>query len=151
MDALSWASKCHHPLTAIMKLGRARTFFNITPIVLIWNKKVIYSCNGLRMSKSWGHFHFWMNYPFKTGVLDNPFFFLYLRVAWSNFSVTFLRVPVPRHPRLFVSKTFDSSKAFVKTTDRTFTAILNLNGEKWPIFLAKSRHHSSLSLFSLGI
>ncbi len=110
----------HHTFTAIMKLGRARTCFNITPIVIIWNKKVIYTCKGLRVSQSWGSFHFWVNYPFKPGFLG--FFFLYQRVT-SNFSVSFLCVPVPKYPRLFVSKTFECSRAFGKITDCTFINI----------------------------
>lgn len=65
--------------------------------------------------------------------------------------VLFLHVPVPMYPRLFVSKTFDSFRAFVKTIDCTFTAILNLNGENNPCFWAKRRHYISLSPFSLAI
>ncbi len=54
-------------LTAIIKLGRARPFLNIyiflTPISFIWMNKTIYTQDGLRLSKSWGNYHFWANYP----------------------------------------------------------------------------------------
>ncbi len=49
MDALYWTSNeleiywSQQPFTAIIKLGRARTFLNITPIVFVWKKKVIYT------------------------------------------------------------------------------------------------------------
>jgi len=35
MDALFWASKSKAPFTAIMKLGRARIFSNITDCVCL--------------------------------------------------------------------------------------------------------------------
>ncbi len=60
-----WASKSQSPFTAIIKLGKARTFFNRTSIVFIWKKKAIYTKDGLRVSKSWANFHFWVKYPFK--------------------------------------------------------------------------------------
>ncbi len=60
MDAHFWDSKSRPLITAIVKLGRARTFFYITPIVFVWKKKVIYTKDGLRVSKSWGNFHFWV-------------------------------------------------------------------------------------------
>ncbi len=31
----------------------------------IWKKKVIYTNNGLRVTKTLGNFPFWVNYPFK--------------------------------------------------------------------------------------
>ncbi len=37
-------------------------------IVFVWKKKIIYTKDGLRVSKSWGHFHFWVHYPFKATV-----------------------------------------------------------------------------------
>jgi len=42
MDALFGVSKSH-PLFTAIKLGRAKTLFNITPIVFVRKKKVIYT------------------------------------------------------------------------------------------------------------
>ncbi len=36
---LYFASKYQQPFTAIIKLGRARTIFNMTLIVFVWKKK----------------------------------------------------------------------------------------------------------------
>ncbi len=62
-----WALKSRPPFTAIIKLGRARTYFYITPIVFVIKKKVIYTYeDDLRLSKLWGNFRFFgVNYPFK--------------------------------------------------------------------------------------
>ncbi len=61
---------------AIIKLRRARTFFNITMIVFVQKKKAIYT--GLKASKLWGNFHFCVNYPFNASahqdILDNASF-----------------------------------------------------------------------------
>ncbi len=54
-----------HPSTSIIKLGRARIIFIITLIGFVWNKKVIYTEDALRVSKTWANFHSWVNYPFK--------------------------------------------------------------------------------------
>ncbi len=35
----------------------------LTPISFIWMNKTIYTQDGLRLSKSWGNYHFWANYP----------------------------------------------------------------------------------------
>jgi len=45
MDALFWASKKKKnvPFTPIIKLGRAKIFFNIIPIVFGLKKKDIYT------------------------------------------------------------------------------------------------------------
>jgi len=50
-------------LTAIIKLGCIRIFINnnISPIVLIRKKKVIYTQDGLRVSKAWANFHLKVN------------------------------------------------------------------------------------------
>ncbi len=37
-----WTVDKKHPLTPIVRLGGARTIFNITPIGILWKKKVIY-------------------------------------------------------------------------------------------------------------
>ncbi len=42
MDGFFLGFKSQHPFTAMIKLGRDRTFFNITPIVFIWKQKVLY-------------------------------------------------------------------------------------------------------------
>ncbi len=63
MNALFWTLKSQHK-----KLWRARAFLNITLIVFVWNNKVIYTQDGLRVSKSCSNFHFWVNYPFKLTV-----------------------------------------------------------------------------------
>ncbi len=59
-----FASKSRPSFNAIIKLGRARTFFNITLTLYVWKKKVTYTY-GLRVSKSWGNLHSWVNYLFK--------------------------------------------------------------------------------------
>jgi len=51
-----------HPFTAIIKLGRVRTFFRI----IRRKKNLIYTKDGLRMSKSWANFDFCMSHPFNT-------------------------------------------------------------------------------------
>ncbi len=56
-----WASKSRPPFTAIIKLGRARILFMTDCISL---KEESYT-HGLRVRKSWGKFHFLLNYPFK--------------------------------------------------------------------------------------
>ncbi len=38
-----WTVEQKHPPTAMIKLGRARTIFNITLIGFVWKKKVIYT------------------------------------------------------------------------------------------------------------
>ncbi len=38
-----WTIEQKHPPTAILKLGRARIIFNISPIGFVWKKKVIYT------------------------------------------------------------------------------------------------------------
>ncbi len=53
--------KKKHPLTPIQTLGRARIIFNITPIGFIWKKKVIYTEDALRASKTQANFHFWVD------------------------------------------------------------------------------------------
>jgi len=55
---LWWTSKDICPFTLIIKLGRARMFFNITLIVFLWKKNVMYM-DDFRVSKSWDNFHFW--------------------------------------------------------------------------------------------
>ncbi len=64
--------RLRHPLdatlswTRVRQLAETRTFFwNITSTVFIWKKKVIYCTpkDGFRVSKSWGHFHFWWAIP----------------------------------------------------------------------------------------
>jgi len=63
MNALFGASKTQY-ITNITKLGRARILINITPIVFGSKKKVIYTQEGLRVSKLRNKFHFWVNYSF---------------------------------------------------------------------------------------
>ncbi len=50
------------PINCHYKVRRSQDIFNITQIVFIWKKKVIYTKDGLRVSKSWGNFHFLVNY-----------------------------------------------------------------------------------------
>ncbi len=45
----------------MIKLGIARTVFNITPIGFVWKKKVIYTKDALRVSKTWANFFGWTN------------------------------------------------------------------------------------------
>ncbi len=57
------------PLTAIIKLGKARTFYSITPIVFFWKKSHIYlAWSPSMVSKSCGKFHFWVNNPFNMKI-----------------------------------------------------------------------------------
>ncbi len=49
------------PAYTIVRLGGARTIFNITPIGFVWKKKVIYTYDALRVSKTQANFHFWVN------------------------------------------------------------------------------------------
>ncbi len=58
-------------LTAIIKLGIVRTFFNITPIVFVWKKKLIYTQDDLNVSKSCGNFHFLLTIPLSLVSLIN--------------------------------------------------------------------------------
>ncbi len=53
-----WAVEQKH---AIIKLGRARTIFNLTQIGFVWKKKVIYTYDALSVSKTWANFQFWVN------------------------------------------------------------------------------------------
>ncbi len=65
MDALFWASNSWQPFTAITKHGRARMFIDLTLIVFIWKKKVIYCTQ--RMAWRWVNhraiFIFWWTIP----------------------------------------------------------------------------------------
>ncbi len=91
MDAQFWTSKSQPPFTAIIKLGRARTFFNVTPTVFVWKKKVIYCTpkNGFRVSESWGNFHFWWTIPlivikpFQFPFTSIVFFFFFVQIQWE--------------------------------------------------------------------
>ncbi len=56
-----WTVDNKHPLTPIERLGGARTIFKITQIGLVWKKKVIYTYDALRVSKTQANFHFWVN------------------------------------------------------------------------------------------
>ncbi len=50
------------------KAWKSQDILNITLIVFVWKKKVIYTLDGLRVSKLWGYFHFWVNYSLKMSV-----------------------------------------------------------------------------------
>ncbi len=51
------------------KTARLQTFFKIASFVFRRTKKFIQVWNYLRASKWWQNFHFWVNYPFKTGFV----------------------------------------------------------------------------------
>ncbi len=86
----------HYKAWALPSFRTDRTFFNITLIVFVWKKKVIYTYG---LSKSWGHFHFWVNCPFKAfrslikHVKQSAYYFLsylvvltiYIYIAWLKF------------------------------------------------------------------
>ncbi len=56
-----WTVDKKHPINPIVRLGGARTIFNITPIGFVWKKKVIYTEDALRVSKTQDNNHFWVN------------------------------------------------------------------------------------------
>ncbi len=56
-----WTVDNKHLLTPIERLGGARTIFNITRIEFIWKKKVTYTYDASRVSKTQANFHFWVN------------------------------------------------------------------------------------------
>ncbi len=47
-----WTVENKHSLTPIERLGGARTIFYITPTGFVWKKKVIYTYDALRVSKT---------------------------------------------------------------------------------------------------
>ncbi len=56
----------YHPFTAIIMLGRrARTFFLYNADCIRLKEEIICTLNGLKVSKSGGNFHSWVNCPFK--------------------------------------------------------------------------------------
>ncbi len=69
-----WASKSQSPFTAIIRLGRAKMcfFLYIYIYIYIYNSDCIclkeeshiHGC--LRVSKSCGNFHFWVNFHFES-------------------------------------------------------------------------------------
>ncbi len=65
-----WTIESQQPCTAIISCSawKSQDILNITSIVFVWKKKVIYTLDGLRVSKSWGYFHFWVNYSLKMSV-----------------------------------------------------------------------------------
>ncbi len=56
-----WTVDKKHPIILIVTLRRARTVFNITLIGFIWKKKVIYTYDASRVSKSQANLNFWVN------------------------------------------------------------------------------------------
>ncbi len=52
-----WTVQQKHPPTAMMTLGIARTIFNITPIGFVRKKKVIFTWDASRGSKTQANIH----------------------------------------------------------------------------------------------
>ncbi len=50
-----------HPSTPILNAWKSKDNFNITLIGFVWNKKVIYTQDALRVSKKLTNFHFGVN------------------------------------------------------------------------------------------
>ncbi len=59
-------------------------FIDITQIVFVWKKKVIYTYDGLRVSKSWVHFIFEWSIPLMGQVFMKKIEFLAISWKWAE-------------------------------------------------------------------
>jgi len=65
MDAFFSGFKTRPPFTTVIKLGGARIFLNIPPIVFIRKESYTPKMACEWQIELWDNFHFWVNYPFK--------------------------------------------------------------------------------------